>query len=147
MILINTKNFNNYKILKSDVNSVAWFCKCKLEKKFKYKEGIIVQIKNLFMDCVDKIDGFQIIGHPKFDVAIIKLSGFSKISYKGHATFLKDDSNIKQGKSLCRLDYPFPEFSNFKYNKGKDDIEWTREGKKMTPIFPIDGIITSVSLL
>jgi len=43
---------------------------------------------------------------------------------------------------LCRLGFPFPEFSNFKYNENKDDIEWTVEGKANTPRFPIEGMIT-----
>lgn len=43
---------------------------------------------------------------------------------------------------MCRLGYPFPEFTNFKYNEETDDIEWTSEGKKDTPRFPINGMIT-----
>jgi len=49
---------------------------------------------------------------------------------------------IKQGKYLCRLGFPFPEFNNFKHNTVTDDIEWTNVGKQNSPIFPIDGIIT-----
>ena len=49
---------------------------------------------------------------------------------------------MKQGKYLCRLGYPFPEFNNFKHDPIKDDIEWTAEGISASPAFPIDGIIT-----
>lgn len=113
-----------------------------LEQKYKYTDGITIQIKNTFMNCVDKMTGFEVYLHPTDDVAIIKFQGFEKLPYKGYATFLKDASYIKQGKFLCRLGFPFPEFSNFGYNEEKDDIEWTGDGKKDTPRFPIEGMIT-----
>lgn len=111
-----------------------------LEQKYKYTDGITVQIKNTFMNCVDEMAGFEVRLHPTDDVAIIKFQGFENLPYKGYATFLKDSSAIKQGKFLCRLGFPFPEFSNFRYNEEKDDIEWTDEGKKDTPRFPIEGM-------
>lgn len=75
-------------------------------------------------------------------MAIIKFKGYKKLLYKNHAVFLKDEKLVQQGKYLCRLGYPFPEFSNYKYESEKDDIIWTKEGKPQTPRFPIDGIIT-----
>ena len=62
--------------------------------------------------------------------------------YNSHARFLKDTTSLKQGKFLCRLGYPFPEFANYKYNKDTDDIEWTNTGKIETPCFPIEGMLT-----
>ena len=49
---------------------------------------------------------------------------------------------MKQGKPLCRIGFPFPEFNNFRYNDKTDDIEWTNEGIINSPVFPIDGIVT-----
>ena len=43
---------------------------------------------------------------------------------------------------MCRLGYPFPEFTNFRYNETMDMIEWTREGQTGTPRFPIEGMLT-----
>ena len=54
----------------------------------------------------------------------------------------KDTTQIKQGEFLCRLGFPFPEFTNFKFNNQADDIEWVKEGVKASPRFPIDGMIT-----
>jgi hypothetical protein len=113
-----------------------------LKAKYKYHDGKIIQVKNNFVNCINKITDFEIILHPTEDVALIKFNGFDKLSYSSYATFLKDSSLIKQGKCLCRLGYPFPEFTNFKYNEKIDDIEWTSEGKEGTPRFPIDGMIT-----
>ena len=139
------KNFQQFKTERDALTGSGGKFKKKLrelEQKYKYTEGVTVQIKNTFMNCVDKMTGFEANLHPTEDVAIIKFQGFESLPYKGYATFLKDSSSIKQGKFLCRLGFPFPEFSNFKYNNDKDDIEWVDEGKKDTPRFPIDGMIT-----
>lgn len=117
-----------------------------LEHKYNYKDNVTIQIKNLFMECVDKFDGLDILPHPKYDLAVIKFKGFTNIVYKDYAIFVKDENQIQQGKSLCRLGYPFPEFSNFKYDSEKDSIEWTEVGQRGTPRFPIDGIITRLLL-
>lgn len=113
-----------------------------LVKKYHYSEKVIIQIKNNFRNCVDKITHFTIDTHPTEDLAVIKFEGFEKIAYQGYATFLKDSSKIKQGKSVCRLGYPFPEFTNYRYDPAKDDIEWTREGQQNTPRFPFEGMVT-----
>jgi hypothetical protein len=49
---------------------------------------------------------------------------------------------VKQGKFLCRLGFPFPEFTNFRYQEAADDIEWTQEGNIHSPRFPLEGMIT-----
>jgi hypothetical protein len=43
---------------------------------------------------------------------------------------------------LCRLGFPFAEFTNFEYNRDLDKISWTQTGKHMTPRFPIEGMVT-----
>ena len=62
--------------------------------------------------------------------------------YQSYAKFLKDSSKLKQGKYMCRLGFPFPEFTNFQYNAESDDIEWTTTGQNETPRFPIEGMLT-----
>ncbi len=113
-----------------------------LELKYKYKPETIVQIKNNFVDCVEGPSGFTMHSHPEYDLAIIKFNDFKKILYTGYAKFLKDSNKAKQGIFLCRLGFPFPEFSNFNYNEPNDDIEWTSTGVQATPRFPIEGMVT-----
>jgi hypothetical protein len=113
-----------------------------LELKYKYKKENTVQIKNNFINAFDKISNIQCYAHPTLDLAILVFEGFTQKLYSSHATFIKDSGKIKQGKSLCRLGYPFPEFSNFQHNPLADDIEWTQTGNPHTPKFPIDGILT-----
>jgi hypothetical protein len=113
-----------------------------LEAKYKYQKETLVQIKNNFVNCFDKITNFNWHQHPTLDLAIIEFKGQTQNQYSSYATFVKDPNKVKQGKSLCRLGYPFPEFNNFKFNDVTDDIEWTNTGNTGTPKFPIDGIIT-----
>lgn len=113
-----------------------------LEKKYQYTENITAELKTNFVDCVDKLVGFSVTMHPQLDLAVIKFNGFTNLKYQHCATFMKDDAQLKQGKFLCRLGFPFPEFTNFRYNQDKEEIEWTSSGNNLSPRFPIEGMIT-----
>lgn len=113
-----------------------------LEIKYGYKEDTTIQIKCTFINCVDSMSGFTWHVHPKYDLAILKFNDFKKIAYTDHAIFTKDNIKIQQGKFLCRIGFPFPEFTNFKYNEQTDDIEWTQDGVTDSPRFPLEGMIT-----
>jgi len=113
-----------------------------LELKYKYSPNTIVQILITFVECIDSMSGFTWHVHPKYDLAILKFNDFKSIKYTGHAHFLKDGSKIRQGKYLCRLGFPFPEFTNFKFNEESDNMEWTSTGIQASPRFPIEGMVT-----
>lgn len=113
-----------------------------LELKFKYLAESTIQIKNTFVDCVDAMSGFTWHLHPKYDLAILKFNDYHKLLYKDYAVFKKDTSQIKQGEFLCRLGFPFPEFTNFEYHEPTDDIRWTQTGINHSPRFPLEGMVT-----
>ena len=113
-----------------------------LELKYKFNSESVIQIKNTFLDCVDSMSGFTWHLHPDYDLAILKFNGFNKILYKDYAVFKKRQAQIYQGEFLCRLGFPFPEFTNFKYNETTDDIEWTNTGINASPRFPMEGMVT-----
>lgn len=113
-----------------------------LELKYNLKSESIIQIKHNFVESVDKMSGFTWHLHPTLDLAILKFNDFSKLLYQDHAVFAKTDDKIKQGKFLCRLGFPFAEFSNFAFNSNTDDIEWTTTGINISPRFPLEGMIT-----
>ena len=113
-----------------------------LEMKYKYTPEATVQLKNNFLNCFDKIDQIVCHPHPTLDLAILEFKGFTKTYYQSHACFVTDNSKIQQGRSLCRIGFPFPEFNNFRHNPDTDDIEWTNTGNPNSPSFPLDGIIT-----
>ncbi|MCU0395521.1 MAG: serine protease [Chitinophagaceae bacterium] len=113
-----------------------------LELKYGYKPETTIQLKNNFLNCVDQMSGFNWHLHPSYDLAILKFNDYNQLAYTGHAVFIRDDSRVKQGKFLCRLGFPFPEFTNFRYHEQADDIEWTQAGNIHTPRFPLEGMIT-----
>lgn len=121
---------------------VAALEKKRLEEKYGLRSDSLIRIKSSFPDSVNGDYRLVIHRHPVYDLAIVQFQGYSEIKYKGFARLLKDETKIRPGRTLCRLGYPFPEFSNYRFNKDTDDIEWSQSGRISTPAFPIDGIIT-----
>ena len=102
-----------------------------------------ISLKNValnFPNCYERINSLQYVMHPTYDLALIKFDGIGKL-YDGHCVFLKDDLEIKQGKSLCRLGFAFPEFNNYKIDSN-NNLVFTNQGNVNTPLFPTDGIVT-----
>ena len=114
----------------------------KLEKRYGYHSGVTVEVKNNFVDCVDSISSINCIFHPDYDLAIIKLIGYKTLKYCGHAVFANDGDRIQPGDFMCRLGYPFPEFTGFCYDSANDVISWDASGNMNTPRFPIEGMLT-----
>ncbi len=114
----------------------------RLEQKYGYRQGIATNQETRFLNCFEDLSEIEVTLHPHLDLAIIKFKNANKRQYGPPAIFTPEGYAVKQGKYLCRLGYPFPEFTNFRYNANIDDIEWTNEGQSQTPSFPIDGIVT-----
>lgn len=115
-----------------------------VEKKYGYSKSTptTVQLKNQYVDVVDNLTEVRWWNHPTYDLALIKFEGFKNILCSNYPVFAKDSGNLKQGMSLCRLGYPYPEFSNYQYEESTDDIIWLKNGGINSPRFPIDGIVT-----
>jgi hypothetical protein len=113
-----------------------------LERKYGYSKNTTFELHNLFINCVEGNLEFQIIKHKEVDVALIKFQAYTRLLCDTFPIFPSDTSSLQQGKFLCRLGFPFPEFTNFKYDKDKDQIIWTDTGRKDTPRFPIEGMLT-----
>lgn len=113
-----------------------------LELKYGFNTESVIQMRSTFVDTVDTMSGFTVYLHPSLDLAILKLNDFTNILYADVAVFKKDGAQIKQGEMLCRLGFPFPEFTNYAYNQATDDIEWKSEGIAHSPRFPIEGMVT-----
>lgn len=114
----------------------------RLEQKHNLSLGTIITQKMDFIGCVDNLTHIDVTYHAKYDLALLRFHTTGRYHYGRPAEFLADGKNIMQGKTLCRLGYPFAEFTNFRYNAEIDDIEWLTTGKRVTPSFPIDGIVT-----
>lgn len=113
-----------------------------IAKKFGYTSENIIEIYNHLIDCVDRFSELKWICHPVYDLAILKFNGFNELYCKKFPIFLKQTNQIQQGKFLCRLGYPFPEFTNYTYNRETDVIEWSDFGISESPRFPIEGMVT-----
>lgn len=113
-----------------------------LEKKYNLNSGRTAQLKIQFPDCVSGFSQIDVTLHGAYDIAIIHFIGYTNINYAGHAVFAKDGSTARPGDMLCRLGFPFPEFSDFKYDLVNDEIEWDPSGNAATPRFPIEGMFT-----
>ena len=136
------KNYSEFRnelsILKRDGKSNAE--KQFAERRHGLSPGHAAQLKVSF-DGVKGLRSFTTIISEKYDIALIRFDCDPAICTE-YAVFLKDSSLIQPGKMLCRLGYPFPEFTNFTYDAQKDDIFWTKEGHAATPQFPIEGMVT-----
>lgn len=138
------KNYNTFKIERDKLPRNGKF-KGKLKAlmtRFKIDDKTRVLLKIKFINSIDKMSGFTSHLHPDYDLAILKFNDFDKLICQDFAVFKKDSNEIQQGKYLCRLGFPFPEFTNFKYNDKIDEIEWTKEGIHDSPRFPIEGMVT-----
>jgi len=112
-----------------------------LESQAGYTPAATYEIYNSFHNCVDKMTGFEVRVHPTLDMALIHFDGFSRLLCDEFPTFTPDDGPLP-GATLCRLGFPFAEFSNFAYDPAADTIGWTDEGRPDTPRFPIEGMVT-----
>ncbi len=110
------------------------------ERRHELSPDRRAQMKVSF-DGVKGLERFHVTMSEKYDLALIRFDCEPALATE-HAVFLKDASLIQPGKMLCRLGYPFPEFSNFAYDAQHDEIVWTTEGNQHTPRFPIEGMIT-----
>jgi len=138
------KNYNSFKAERDKLPKDGRYNRTLrgLLLKYKIDNNSTIQLKNTFLDCVDKMSGFTWHLHPNFDLAILKFNDFTKVICDEYPKFKKNSSEIKQGEFLCRLGFPFPEFKNFKFDEQADDIEWTKDGVNTSPRFPIEGMIT-----
>lgn len=113
-----------------------------LEKKYQLSRKAVFEVKNRIVNCIEGSLDLEIIHHPTLDVALLHFKNFTKLLCTTFPIFAKDTTNLKQGKFLCRLGFPFPEFTNFQYIENSDTIDWTTTGRTDTPIFPIEGMLT-----
>lgn len=113
-----------------------------LEELFQYNSDAAAQLKVNFVGCVDVIKGVTCKLHPKLDLALVHFEGFNSLGYQNVAVFSGNSQDLKPGKTLCRLGFPFPEFKNFEYDIETDNIQWTKEGRSTMPRFPLSGMVS-----
>jgi hypothetical protein len=113
-----------------------------LATKYGFRRGTIIELRNKLVGCIEGPLSLEARVHPSYDVALLKFSNYTKLLCADFPVFAQDGGALKPGKSVCRLGFPFAEFSAFEYDKGSDSIRWTSVGREDTPVFPIDGMMT-----
>lgn len=113
-----------------------------LERRYGYTSTTTVEMLNNFVNCIEGPLGIEGRMHGSLDVALLKFRNFTRLLCTTFPVFANDGGLLKQGKSLCRLGFPFPEFTNFEYDAAADEIRWTVSGRLDTPRFPIEGMVT-----
>ena len=115
-----------------------------LEQKYGYYRNgpCTIQVKVSFDNIVDCFTDITIIECEYADLALIKFDGFNQVNCGSFPVFKDNSADLKQGLPLCRLGYPYPEYSDYSYNAQTDDIEWITTGNSTSPLFPMDGILT-----
>ena len=113
-----------------------------LAKKMGLDESTTAEMRVTFVDCVDQITNIHFHLHPDYDLALLKFDGFQQALFSGNPVFLNEHHRVQPGQQLCRLGFPFPEFSNFQLNVANNQLEWTSTGQPQSPRFPMDGMLT-----
>ncbi len=141
-VKINEK-YNNFRNeLVNQSNSKKPKSKKAVEDMYKYTKDSPIELRNRFMDCIEGDLKFNIIESNKYDISLIKFFDYSRLLCDSFPVFPIDTTGLKQGKFLCRLGFPFPEFTDFAYDEENDQIMWTSTGKVSSPRFPIEGMVT-----
>ena len=135
----------NYAEFKKELSEIRRDGRFSAEKKHAERRHDLspdrpAQLKVSF-DGVNGLKSFTITLSDKYDLALIRFDCDPPIR-TNYAVFLKDASLIQPGRMLCRLGFPFPEFTNFAYDPQNDEMIWTKEGNIATPQFPIEGMVT-----
>jgi hypothetical protein len=112
-----------------------------LEQKYGFAKGKPFEVLNNFRNCVDQMTSVRITVHPDLDLALLKFES-GKVLCDAFPLFAARGDELKQGKSICRLGFPFPEFTNFRYDPNTESISWTKEGRQDSPRFPLEGMVT-----
>lgn len=100
------------------------------------KGNIIEMVINIYH--FTKYSGLTIIDHPTEDLSLLKFNITSPIPTREYPVF--STSRSVCGNYLCRLGFPFNEYSNYTYNVNSDSIEWTNTGRTNSPYFPLEGM-------
>ncbi|MFN2458906.1 MAG: trypsin-like peptidase domain-containing protein [Chitinophagaceae bacterium] len=137
------KKYTEFKAKKNELQKSGSFNRKvkELLQEYGFENNPLCEIL-IRLNCAEGFAGIEVTPHPKYDLAIVKLIAPKNLTYTAYARFIKDETPLEQGMFLCRLGFPFPEFTNFKYNSSIDSLEWTDSGMSATPRFPIEGMIT-----
>lgn len=113
----------------------------KIEAKHGLNSNEALELKAMFGFGDGSPTTFTYHNHPTHDVALMRFHNFSNDWCTTFPTFGLNAADLEPGKTICRLGFPFPEFTNFAYDPATDSIDWG-PGDARVPRFPIDGMVS-----
>lgn len=113
-----------------------------LARRYAYTGESAIELKCRFLGCIEGTLDMAMTIHNSIDMALIKFNGFDRLLCNEFPVFGADSAELLQGRSICRLGFPFPEFTNFRYDSVADSTDWTPAGRDQSPRFPLDGMLT-----
>lgn len=109
----------------------------------RYQSFLREKAKLRFFDCfTEPCPRYRVLNHSQHDLSIIIFENYGKRLYKSYARFVRDNFTLKPGLSVCKLGFINPQFTNYTYDRGKDEIEWTGYTDRAPVFYPVEGIIT-----
>jgi len=114
----------------------------KLAAKHGFDANPCFEFLHQLHGVVDGFTGLHGEGHPTSDAALIQLQGFKKVLVTEFPRFSTAKSPPAHGSFLCRVGYPFPEFTHFTFEPTTDAISWVAGAAANTPFFPTEGMVT-----
>lgn len=112
----------------------------RLQRKHGFGSDTVVEVATRIAGLGKGAMELSVQPHPELDIALVKFPPFQEIST--FPVFGADINGPEPGMLLCRLGFPYPEFTNFRYNTLTDRIEWDEGSDCVTPVFPLDGMVT-----
>lgn len=131
------KRYQDFQHAKKD----SVLSQAEIENQFKYKPGVPIQLKNQFYGVFKGTpSGIKVIFHKTLDLALVKIEGDVDMLTNEYPLF--SENEVEVGMMLCKLGYPFSEYTCVAYDAIQDDIVFTQTGKQSSPYFPLDGMVT-----
>jgi hypothetical protein len=123
----------------------------KLEEKYGYRGSDtfpVIQAKMRFFNFFSEPSPrFRILHHPTHDLSVLVFENYGKRLYKSYARFAKDPSCFKPGTSVCKIGYINPQFTNYVFDAGKNELAFTNYVDRDPVFYPVEGIITRPLIL
>jgi len=117
-----------------------------LETKYGYgvKDTFpVVNASLRFHDCfTEPSPKFRFIHHSQHDLSLMIFENFGKRLYGSYARFVSGKTKIKPGLSVCKIGFINPQFTNYEFDAGKDEIKWTGYPDRNPVFYPVEGIVT-----
>jgi hypothetical protein len=113
-----------------------------LKAKYQFQKGMPVQLKNQFFGVFQGVPkSIRVVFHKTLDLALVHVEG-DDIKMLSTEYPLFSETEVEAGMMLCKLGYPFAEYTCVAYEELTDDINFTQEGQLNSPYFPLEGMVT-----